>query len=72
MPKLTLDLPPSVSEQEARLALALELYRQRRISLGKAAELAGCPLREFMRLASQENIPVIDYDPEDLQREAQG
>lgn len=72
MAKLVLDLPPSVSEQEAKLLLALELYKQGYVSLGKAAEMAGYPLRDFMRLASERGIAVINYDPTDLAQEMQG
>lgn len=72
MGKLVVDLPPSVSEQEAKILLTLELYRQGHISLGKAAEMAGYPLREFMRLASDRGIAVIDYDSDDLPQEMLG
>jgi predicted HTH domain antitoxin len=72
MPRLVIDLPPSVPEQEARLILVLALYKQGHISLGKAAEMAGYPLREFMRLASERGVAVINYDPSDLSHEMLG
>ena len=48
MNTLTIDLPSSVSEEEATFFLAVKLYEAQRISLGKAAELAGFSKRDFM------------------------
>ena len=39
---MTVELPDTVSESDARSLLALQLYEDERISSGKAAELAGC------------------------------
>ena len=41
----------SLSEEAARL-LALELYREDRVSLGRAAELCHTPLAAFMDFAA--------------------
>jgi len=47
--------------QPSRLAaklIALELFRERRISLGKAAELAGVTVEEFMAFSAQREVPL--------------
>ncbi len=69
MAQLTIDLPPHVSADEARLLLSMKLFEAKRVSLGKAAELAGYSKRAFMELLAEQGIPVIDYSAGDLQRE---
>ena len=69
MSQLTIDLPPGVSAEDARLLLSLKLFESERISLGKAAELAGYSKRTFMELLRKQGTPVIDYSPEELDRE---
>ena len=51
---------------QVRQLVALELYRERSVSLGKAAEIAGMPIQDFMELASQRSIS-IDYTLDDLE-----
>lgn len=69
MSQVTIDLPSHISSEEARLLLSIKLYETRHISLGKAAELAGYSKRTFMELLAKEGVPVIDYAPEELDRE---
>lgn len=64
MSQLTIDLPTHVTADEARLLLSIKLYEDKRISLGKAAELAGYSKRAFMEVLSQKDIPVINISPE--------
>ncbi|MCS7300532.1 MAG: UPF0175 family protein [Fimbriimonadales bacterium] len=66
---LQVELPPTVSEDEARLLLAIKLYEAGRVSLGKAAELAGYSKRAFMELLSRQKISVVNYSPEELEQE---
>lgn len=72
MPKLEVELPFTVSEEEARLLLAVKLYEAGRVSLGKAAEMAGYSVRTFIDLLGHYKVPVVCYPPEDLKREAEG
>ena len=69
MSQLTIDLPSHVPADEARLLLSIKLYESKRISLGKAAELAGYSKRSFMDLLSQKGISVINISPDALDRE---
>jgi predicted HTH domain antitoxin len=50
-------------------AFVLSLYRQDRISSGKAARLLGVHRLEFIRLLAEEKIPYVDYTPEELAAE---
>ena len=58
--------PNNLSSEVARL-LALELYRERRVSLGRAAELCGMPLADFMSFAVGRGVPVSSYSVEDFE-----
>ena len=56
-----------VSAETARL-LALELYREARISLGRAAELCRMPVEQFMEFAAQHHVP-LHYGAEELEED---
>jgi predicted HTH domain antitoxin len=43
---------------------ALMLYRKNKLSLGKAAELAGYDRLTFIQKLQLENEPIYDYEPE--------
>ncbi len=60
----------SVSQEAARL-LALELYREDKVSLGRAAELCQTPLAAFMDFAAKHGVPPLRYSFEDLEEERQ-
>jgi predicted HTH domain antitoxin len=55
------DSPPS---QSAAKLIALELFRENRISLGKAAELAGVSVEAFMAFSAEREVP-LHYTIED-------
>lgn len=58
----------NLSQEAARL-LALELYREDKVSLGRAAELCRTPLAEFMDFAAIHGVPPLRYSFEDLEEE---
>ncbi|MEW5829527.1 MAG: UPF0175 family protein [Chloroflexota bacterium] len=58
-----------VLAEETRRLLALRFYRERVLSLGRAARLAGLSRWEFLELLSENEIPVLDYSREELGRE---
>lgn len=49
--------------------LALRLFQQAEISLGKAARLAGMDRREFLTELSRQQIPVTDVSEDELNDE---
>ena len=69
MTQLTIDLPPEVTQDEAKLLLAAKLFETRKLSLGQAAQLSGYSKNTFIELISKMGIPVINYPPEELDRE---
>ena len=60
----------NLSQGAARL-LALELYREGKVSLGRAADLCQTPLAAFMDFAAKHSVPPLRYSFEDLEEERQ-
>lgn len=67
--QVSIELPSNISSDEAKLFLATKLYEVGKLSLGKAAQLSGYSKSAFIEILSQMGIPVIDYSPDDLERE---
>lgn len=68
---LSIEIPDDIltsarmTPAEMRLELAIALYSARRLSVGKARELAEMSLFEFRQILAARKIPV-DLDSEDL------
>ena len=69
MSTLTLELPPQLEAEEARLMLAIKLWETERLSLGHAAELAGFSKAAFMEILGKNGLPVFRQSPEELEAE---
>lgn len=69
MNNLNIELPSTISSEEARLLLAAKLYEVGKLSLGKAAQLSGYSKSTFIELISKMGIAVVNYPAEDLERE---
>ncbi len=54
---------------ESRKLLALKYFQEKLLSVGKAAELSGLSKWDFIEYLSDNNIPVIDYDDDEIGRE---
>ncbi len=54
---------------ESRKLLALTYFRKKILSLGKATELSGLSKWRFIEYLSKNNVPVIDYDDDEIGRE---
>jgi predicted HTH domain antitoxin len=70
---LTLHIPDTLEldDKEAAMLLATRLYEQGRLSLGRAAELAGMTKRTFAELLGRYNVSIFNYPPSDLLRDIQ-
>lgn len=55
--------------KESKKLLALKCYKDRILSLGKSAELSGLSLWEFIEFLSANNVSVIDYSEDLLEKE---
>lgn len=57
------------AERAARELMVMELYRRSAVSRGKAAELLGIPLVEFLQRANELGIPYFDFTDEEFAAE---
>jgi len=55
--------------QEAAKWIALELFREGTVSLGRAAELCATPLAAFMDFAADHGVPPLRYGLEQLEED---
>lgn len=67
---MQIDLPEiKMNEKEVKLRLAVSLFEDETVSLGKAAQLAGYSERTFAELLRDRNISPIKYENIDLEKE---
>jgi predicted HTH domain antitoxin len=64
-----LNIPESELARQAKEWVLLELFLEGKISSGKAAEVLGLSKAQFIELLNQRNLPYLDADPEELERE---
>jgi len=58
-----------VLESGVLQALAVKLYTEEVMSIGKAAKFAGTSVAEFTEFLAKWNIPSVNYSPDELQKE---
>ena len=66
---LQIELPSSLSEDEARLLFAVKLFEIGKVSLGQAAKIAELSKRAFMEMLGRYGVPVFNYSAEELRNE---
>jgi predicted HTH domain antitoxin len=64
-----LDVPQGRLESRLRELIALELFREGRISSGKAAELLGISKGEFIHLLAHHGVAYFTESPDELAAE---
>ena len=62
----------SLVQKEIRISYALWLYQQTRVTLSKAAQLAGLDIYEFMSVCKANQVPTMDISPDELAQEIAG
>jgi len=67
--ELRIELPPNLSQDEARLMLAVKLFEIGKVSLGQAAKIAELSKRAFMEILGRYGVPIFSYSPEELRKE---
>jgi len=73
--KMPTDIIPIFTKKEEELAnkikelAVIELFREGKISSGKAADILGMQRFEFIRYISRQGIPYFDMDKEELERD---
>lgn len=53
-------------QQEAQFSYALRLYKHAKVTIARAAQLAGVDIYQFMDLCKKEQIPVIELSEDEL------
>lgn len=59
-------------EQDLRFRLGVKLFEIGKLSLGKAAEVAGMKKIDFMDELGRHRIPIMNLDDEQFEREVAG
>lgn len=75
--QIAIDLPNDLvafqgtadTRQELQTAYALWLFQRERVTLAKAAEVAGVSLYAFMSLCKSHQVPVVDMSRDELTAE---
>jgi predicted HTH domain antitoxin len=67
--ELRIDLPESLSLEEAKTLLAVKSFEVGKLTLGQAARMAELSKRAFCEILGRYKVPVFNYSPEELQRE---
>lgn len=69
MPKV-LELPDmNINNEELRLLLAIKLFEEKKVSLGKASEIAGYTEKAFSEILLKRGISPMRYEDVDLKKE---
>ncbi len=63
-----LNIPKDKLSSELKIQIALFLYEKGKLSFGKARELAGLSVWEFMEKLSENKIP-LNYDVEEFEKD---
>lgn len=66
---IRLRVPENVSEVEVRLMVAIELYREEKVTLKQAAELANLCVEDFIKELSRRKVSVVNWPVEELKEE---
>ena len=59
-------------EDQVRAAVAIHLFQEGVISIGKAAELSGDPRIDFQWMIVQMGLPTVRYDVADYEEDVKG
>ena len=66
---IRLRVPENVSEVEVRLMVAIELYREEKVTLKQAAQLADLYVEDFIKKLSRRKVSVVNWPVEELKEE---
>ena len=63
---LTLNETENELKQNIKTSLAMRLYSQKRLTIGKAAQISGMSRFDFENLLAENNIPISNLSIEDV------
>lgn len=63
---LTLNESEKELQQQIKYALAIQLFRNQKVTLGKAAQIAGLSRLQFEELLAENGIPISNLELDDV------
>jgi len=69
MPKVVIEVPDELPERDVKMAIAVQLYTEGKLTLKQASDLADLCLEDFMKVLSEKKVSIINWDEEELQKE---
>jgi len=69
MPKVVIEVPDELPEKDVIIATAVQLYREGKLTLKQASDLADLCLEDFMKVLSEKKVSPINWGEEELQKE---
>jgi prevent-host-death family protein len=66
---VTVPMNEQLLKEGVAVALAIQLFAEKTVSLGKAAKLARLPIEDFITRLGARGIPAVDYPPGELDEE---
>ncbi|MCL2067913.1 MAG: UPF0175 family protein [Treponema sp.] len=69
--EVTLTVPDvaNLSKVDAQLLFAIKLFETQKLSIGKAAEVAGLSYRTFREMLMRYEVPIVSMTEEDVRQE---
>lgn len=67
--ELAMQTTPEELQAQIRLMAALKMFELGKLSLGKAAELAGMSRVEFFEMCGRYRVSIFNYPPEEVEAE---
>ncbi len=67
--QIVIRVPYELPERDAKIAIAVRLLRDEKLTLKQASDLADLCLEDFMKVLSEKKVSVINWDEEELQKE---
>ncbi|MBP7478517.1 MAG: UPF0175 family protein [Chitinophagales bacterium] len=71
MKTILLNIPDSVelNDRDAKMLLASRLYEKGKLTLGQAADLVGLSKSTFMELLGDYDVPLLNHEIADLEKD---
>lgn len=69
MPKVVIEVPEELLERDVKIAIAVQLYGEGKLTLKQASDLADLCLEDFMKVLSEKKVSIINWGEEELQKE---
>jgi predicted HTH domain antitoxin len=65
-----LEIPQvNLDEEELKMALAIKLFEEGKVSLGKAAEIAGFSVKSFAEILLKRGVSPLSFENIDIEKE---